>query len=186
MAYFKRTALANEMAQKLLHPGILEQTSRSGLFISGHRRTGKTTFLRQDLIPALERGGAIVIYADLWSDTKADPASLVHDAVRQFMASLQTPGVAILERLKRLKGIDMGAAGFKHDLRKKDASKTLAPWPQPSCTDLCVSPIRQPCECQWWVDPIRPPQRFPRNEPTARRRRLPSRLTHRPGSRVWV
>lgn len=113
MDLFHRTALAADMAQKLLKPGLLDQGLRSGLFLSGLRRTGKTTFLRQDLIPALEGMGAIVIYVDLWADAKADPAVLVQAAIRQTLEELQTPTSGILDRLKRFKGIDLGAAGFK-------------------------------------------------------------------------
>ena len=39
------------MARRLLHPDPLDEDWRSGLFLSGLRRTGKTTFLRNDLIP---------------------------------------------------------------------------------------------------------------------------------------
>jgi hypothetical protein len=113
MDLFHRPALAHKMAQQLLQPGLLDQGLRSGLFLSGLRRTGKTTFLRQDLIPALEARGAIVIYVDLWADTKADPATLVQAAIRQTLEELQTPASGLLGRLKRLKGIDLGAVGFK-------------------------------------------------------------------------
>ncbi|KRC25692.1 AAA family ATPase [Acidovorax sp. Root217] len=113
MDLFHRPALAEQMAKQLLEPGLLDQGLRSGLFLSGLRRTGKTTFLRQDLIPALEAKGAIVIYVDLWADTKADPATLVHAAIRRGLADLQTPASGVLGRLARLKGVDVGAAGFK-------------------------------------------------------------------------
>jgi hypothetical protein len=55
---YHRPDLAHDMATQLLSPGVLDQGLRSGLFLSGLRRTGKTTFLRQDLIPALENAGA--------------------------------------------------------------------------------------------------------------------------------
>ena len=113
MDLFHRPALAEQMAKQLLEPGLLDQGLRSGLFLSGLRRTGKTTFLRQDLIPALEAKGAIVIYVDLWADTKADPATLVHAAIRRALADLQAPGSGVLGRLARLKGVDVGAGGFK-------------------------------------------------------------------------
>ena len=64
---FRRTALAEQMAQQLLRPSFLDTSLRSGLFLSGQRRVGKTTFLATDLIPALEALGAIVVYVDLWS-----------------------------------------------------------------------------------------------------------------------
>ena len=62
---YRRPALADQMARQLLHPGVLDEGLRSGLFLSGLRRTGKTTFLINDLVPALEADGAIVIYVDL-------------------------------------------------------------------------------------------------------------------------
>jgi hypothetical protein len=110
---FQRPELAEEMANQLLNPGVLDEGLRSGLFLSGLRRTGKTTFLRSDLIPALEEAGALVIYVDLWSDTLANPATLVHDAIRKTLQELQTPGSGLLKTLKRVSGADVGAAGFK-------------------------------------------------------------------------
>lgn len=112
-AYFARPALARDMANQLLRPGVLQEGLRSGLFLSGLRRTGKTTFLRNDLIPALEEQGALVIYVDLWSDTKTSPAQLVRDAIRAALTALQTPGSALLEKLGRLNGIDVGLLSFK-------------------------------------------------------------------------
>ena len=50
---YHRPTLAAEMAQQLLYPGALDEGLRSGSLISGLRRTGKTTFLVADLIPAL-------------------------------------------------------------------------------------------------------------------------------------
>lgn len=64
---FQRPDYADELAQDLLIPSPLKQV-RSGVFLSGIRRVGKTTFMRQDLIPALEQRGALPIYVDLWTD----------------------------------------------------------------------------------------------------------------------
>ncbi|MGY2223428.1 ATP-binding protein [Pseudomonas gingeri] len=110
---FQRPELAESMANQLLNPGVLDEGLRSGLFLSGLRRTGKTTFLRNDLIPALEAAGALVIYVDLWSNTLANAATLVHNAIRKTLKELQTPGSSILETLKRVSNVDLGAAGFK-------------------------------------------------------------------------
>ncbi|MBK4737762.1 ATP-binding protein [Noviherbaspirillum pedocola] len=110
---FSRTELAASMAQQLIRPDFLNEGLRSGLFISGQRRTGKTTFLRHDLIPALEAERAVVIYVDLWSDTQSNPAQLVRDAVRQALEELQTPGSSLLARLARVSGADIGVMGFK-------------------------------------------------------------------------
>lgn len=110
---FHRAALAQQMAQQLLRPGVLDEGLRSGLFISGVRRTGKTTFLQADLVPALEAAGALVIYVDLWSNTQANPATLVHTAIRRALQDLQTPAGAVAERLKKLRNAEIAVAGFK-------------------------------------------------------------------------
>jgi hypothetical protein len=110
---YHRPELAQQMAQQLLDPGVLDEGLRSGLFLSGLRRTGKTTFLLNDLIPALEAAGALVIYVDLWSDTRTSPAVLVQEAVRRTLAELQTPASALATKLKRLSGLDVGALSFK-------------------------------------------------------------------------
>lgn len=48
---FHRLKLASDMADQLLQPKGLMKKVRSGLFLGGLRRIGKTTFLRGDLIP---------------------------------------------------------------------------------------------------------------------------------------
>jgi hypothetical protein len=111
--YFSRPALAAQMARQLLHPGVLDEGLRSGLFISGQRRTGKTTFLLRDLIPALEAHGALVIYVDLWSDTKANPAQLVRDAIAKALRELETAGSALLTKLSKVKQLELAAGVFK-------------------------------------------------------------------------
>jgi hypothetical protein len=110
---FHRAALAERMAQQLLNPGVLDEGLRSGLFISGVRRTGKTTFLLADLVPALESAGALVIYVDLWSNTQANPAALVLSAIRRGLRDLQSPASAMAERLKKLRNAEIAVAGFK-------------------------------------------------------------------------
>ena len=120
---FRRTALAREMAQQLLQPSFLDTSLRSGLFLSGQRRVGKTTFLATDLIPALEAMGAIVIYVDLWSQPQANPADLVHDAIRKSLNELQVPGSAILQKLKQVSSMEAGAAGFKFGFKLTEVGK---------------------------------------------------------------
>ena len=120
---FRRTALAQGMAQQLLQPSFLDTSLRSGLFLSGQRRVGKTTFLATDLIPALENLGAIVIYVDLWSQPQANPADLVHDAIQKSLTELQTPSSAILQKLKRVSSVEAGAAGFKFSFKLADVGK---------------------------------------------------------------
>ena len=110
---FHRPQLASSLADQLLRPTGLMKKFRSGLFLGGLRRIGKTTFLRGDLIPALEAQGAIVVYVDLWSNTSAKPSDLLLGAVRKTLADLERADSRALGVLKRLKGLDVGAAGFK-------------------------------------------------------------------------
>lgn len=127
---FHRKGLAAQMAKQLLKPGVLDEGLRSGLFISGVRRTGKTTFLLADLIPELEASGAIVIYVDLWTNTQANPATLVHAAIRKALAELQSPAGAVAERLKKLRNAEIAVAGFKFGFKVEavgtDGGPTLA------------------------------------------------------------
>lgn len=127
---YRRPALAAQMAKQLLNPGVLDEGLRSGLFLSGLRRTGKTTFLLNDLIPALEEAQALVIYVDLWSDTQTSPAALVLAAVRKTLADLQTPASSILRTLKRVGSADASAFGFKFGFKLDsigtDGGPTLA------------------------------------------------------------
>lgn len=111
------------MAKQLLRPTFLDTSLRSGLFLSGQRRVGKTTFLATDLIPALQDLGAIVIYVDLWSQPQANPADLVHNAIRNSLHALQTSGSAILQKLKRVSSVEAGAAGFKFGFKLADVGK---------------------------------------------------------------
>lgn len=117
---YHRPALAHDLARRLLRPGVLDQGMRSGLFLAGLRRTGKTTFLLQDLIPALESAGALVIYVDLWSDVSAEPSTLIHAALRSTLQDLQTPPASLRARLQGLKSLDVGVAGFSFGFEVAD------------------------------------------------------------------
>ncbi len=114
---YHRPELAREMADQLLHPRGLDTELAGGVFLSGARRIGKTTFMRQDLIPQLQDQGTIVVYADLWSQPQANPAELVATAVKQTLRDLETPASALFTRvatqIKRVSQIDVGAGGFK-------------------------------------------------------------------------
>jgi hypothetical protein len=123
MAIFHRTELAQRMAQQLLNPGILDEGLRSGLFISGLRRTGKTTFLIADLVPALEGKGAVVIYVDLWSDTLTSPSALLHKAIGEKLVELEKPSSSALEQISKVNGLDLGGFGFKFGFKLKDLGK---------------------------------------------------------------
>lgn len=106
MTIFHRTALANDLADRLL-AAPTTSASGSGLFLAAPRRTGKSTFLREDLRPSLEHRGALVIYADLWADKTADPGDVIVAAIR--VALSQREGV--IARLARSSGLDKVTVG---------------------------------------------------------------------------
>jgi hypothetical protein len=110
---YHRPTLAAEMAEQLLNPRALDEGLRSGLFISGLRRTGKTTFLVADLIPALEGRGAIVIYVDLWSNVQANPSQLVRQAIQTTLRELESPAATIWKRIKKISALEVASHGLK-------------------------------------------------------------------------
>ncbi len=124
---FQRSELAESMANQLLSPSVLDEGLRSGLFLSSPRRTGKTTFLRNDLVPALEDRGALVIYVDLWSNTLAKPATLLHTAIQKTLKDLQTPGSSVLETFRRVSNVEIGAAGFKFGFKLDSIGRAHGP-----------------------------------------------------------
>lgn len=109
---YQRPKLALDIGTQLLSPGVLDLGLRSGLFLSGPRRTGKTTFLLQDLIPVLENAGALVVYVDLWSDVSADPSALIYAALRSALKDQQTTTRDLRSRLQKRRSLEVGAVGF--------------------------------------------------------------------------
>jgi hypothetical protein len=81
-----------------------------GLFLAAPRRTGKSTFVRQDLVPALEANGAQVIYVDLWADKSKDPALLLANAVRDALKN-DEGALAKFARKAGLSKLNVGALG---------------------------------------------------------------------------
>ena len=119
MDIFHRAALADDLASRLL-AAPTTSASGSGLFLAAPRRTGKSTFLREDLRPSLERRGALVIYADLWADRTADPGDVIVEAIREALAQRE----GVLTRLARSSGLDkVTVGGLAFTLDKVGLSK---------------------------------------------------------------
>lgn len=88
-SYFARPDIADQMV--LATSGTNEfADASSGLFIAAPRRTGKTTFLRGDLIPAFERAGVLPVYVDLWASQGTDPFDLVASRIARALAQSQS------------------------------------------------------------------------------------------------
>ena len=111
---FHRQALAADLCNSLEGKGLVD--SSSGLFLAAPRRTGKSTFLREDLVPEAGRRNWLPIYIDLWADRARDPALLLAEAIRNAIAGQQ----GVITRVAKSAGLDklsiMGAVTF--DLAK--------------------------------------------------------------------
>ncbi|MBC7709513.1 MAG: ATP-binding protein [Rhizobacter sp.] len=110
---FHRPDLAERLARVVLDDSPTS-ASPSGVFLSAPRRTGKTTFLRQDLIPALTGAGALVVYVDLWSDRAADPGKVIVAAVKATL-SAHAPAVKRLAEKVGIKGGKVAGIEFSVD-----------------------------------------------------------------------
>ena len=110
---FPRKKLAADLVDAVCGASPFDQSS--GLFLAAPRRTGKSTFLRLDMIPEFENRGAIVILVDLWSDPDREPAELIAEAVRDAIRKSEA-GI-----IKVLRGIGLskfGAGGVSFELDK--------------------------------------------------------------------
>jgi hypothetical protein len=119
---FKRTSLANELAEKVLFASPTSASS-SGLFLAAPRRTGKSTFLREDLRPQLESKGALVLYVDLWENRQTDPGDAIVNAIRTEL----TKHDGVLKRLAKATGLDkVSVAGTSFSLEKLGLEKGIS------------------------------------------------------------
>ncbi|SNT26271.1 hypothetical protein [Tropicimonas sediminicola] len=86
----------------------------AGLFLAAPRRTGKSTFLRRDLMPLLQEQGRIVLYVDLWADREVDPGKLIVTCIARALEESDGP-IAKLRRNVPFSGV--GALGFRVELK---------------------------------------------------------------------
>lgn len=86
---FKRKALAESLARDLAGEGLADYSS--GMFLAAPRRTGKSTFLKTDLIPECENRGWLPVYVDLWTDLSANPADLIAGAIANALLQFESP-----------------------------------------------------------------------------------------------
>ena len=97
---FKRELLAKTLANDLAGESLVDYSS--GMFLAAPRRTGKSTFLNNDLIPECARRGWLPVYVDLWADREADPADLISAAIGNALGQYQSA----LEKVAKKAGID--------------------------------------------------------------------------------
>lgn len=118
---FHRTNLAEGVTRSVLGAGPTSAI-RSGLFLAAPRRTGKSTFLREDLRPRLEAAGAFVVYVDLWVDKQSDPGELIVSAIRSALAGRD----GLLLRLAKSTGLEkIAVAGHNFSLDRIGLGKEI-------------------------------------------------------------
>jgi hypothetical protein len=103
---YHRPELAARLAKLIMQVAVGSSAS-SGVFLAAPRRTGKSTFAREDLRPALEKAGAIVLYADLWQDLTKDPGLVIVEAIREAVGRND----GLITRLAKASGIEKVAVG---------------------------------------------------------------------------
>lgn len=103
---YHRPELAARLAKLIMQVAVGSSAS-SGVFLAAPRRTGKSTFAREDLRPALEKAGAIVLYADLWQDLTKDPGLVIVEAIREAVGRND----GFITRLAKASGIEKVAVG---------------------------------------------------------------------------
>lgn len=86
----------------------------SGIHLAAPRRTGKSTFLHRDLVPALIDAGKLPIYIDFWADRGQDPAILLRKALARIIDELRGQAGRTLDRsrIRRISilGVGVGLA----------------------------------------------------------------------------
>ena len=101
--HFNRSKLARQFAVRLI------QHERIAMF--GPRQTGKTTLLREEVLPAVEKAGLLPIYIECWAD-KANPLLSINYALKKaFDALTLTPGKRA-QRLAKTPVRKLGALGL--------------------------------------------------------------------------
>lgn len=103
---YHRPELATRLSKLIMQVSVGSSAS-SGVFLAAPRRTGKSTFAREDLRPALEKAGAIVLYADLWQDLTKDPGLVIVEAIREAVGRSD----GFITRLAKASGVEKVVVG---------------------------------------------------------------------------
>lgn len=122
LKFYHRPMLASVLADQTLDESL---GVSGGTFLTAPRRTGKSTFVRQDLVPEFERRGINVIYVDLWIDKTINPAVLIANAVRTELMRDDGYFTKAFKRMLGTSKLNVGAlgTGLSFDLSQLNMSK---------------------------------------------------------------
>jgi len=125
---FHRPDLAREVCDLALGRKALGRAG-AGVFLAAPRRTGKTTFLLQDLKPSFEAEGVHVVYVDLWANKEIGPSALIANAIALDLAEAQgaLAKAAAVVKSVTIHGVsfDLADVGKKAGASLSDALKEL-------------------------------------------------------------
>jgi hypothetical protein len=121
---YDRPLLAEQYCDALQGAGLIDV--RSGLFLAAPRRTGKSTFLRTDLLPAFAKRGWTSVYVDLWTDKAADPGRVIAAAIKRVLAQ-HAGAIAKLAKNSGLEKVNLfGALSLNINALELPENVTLA------------------------------------------------------------
>lgn len=113
--HYPRPGLAAAIAGQLTADPIFG--GLSGLHLAAPRRTGKTTFLRRDLVPEILDDGKFPVMIDLWEDRGRDPSDIIRRRLGQTLDELKglTAKTVDRSRLTRISalGFSVGLSDLK-------------------------------------------------------------------------
>ena len=145
-AFFPRSALAAVIANQVLDTS---QGLTGGTFLAAPRRTGKSTFIRQDLVPELQSRNVEVIYVDLWADKAVNPAIHIANALHAALSKSAGTVAKLARKLAGLSQINLGAfgSGLRFDLSQLNMPKdaTLGDALKVKTSDRTIPGNRQIC-----------------------------------------
>jgi hypothetical protein len=110
--FFHRPDLARQLAGDLLGKGLFGPGS--GMFLAGPRRTGKSEFVKRDLIPEMKAQDVTTIYVDLWASKARDPGDVISDAVKSALAETVVSPIKLAVR--DIKASKFSLPGFSFDI----------------------------------------------------------------------
>lgn len=127
---FRRPDLAKSFCESLRGAGLTD--ARFGLFLAARRRVGKSTFLREDLVPEMLNRHWLPVYVDLWKDRTADPAVLLGDAIKQTLTDFDGLVMKAARAMHLTKvgvggalTLDLGKPGLPDGMTLADALQAL-------------------------------------------------------------
>lgn len=120
---FRRPDLAVDLVHSLEGKGLIDASS--GLFLAAPRRTGKSTFLREELVPEVTKRGWITVYVDLWADLARDPALLIAQALKVEIARHESSFKKVLKSVG-LSKVKVAGVQFELENLGTEAGLTLS------------------------------------------------------------